>query len=83
MKAKDDMKTNLPAWSCYQEQGIAKSVLAYHPILGRVVQSQAIRRVFKDCSKLGIEYHDIDGHIQKLTRTLRHLIYRRHGLFHQ
>jgi len=27
-----------------------------------------IRKIFKDCSKLGIEHHDIDSHIHKLTK---------------
>jgi len=31
---------------------------------------KAIRKNFKDCSKLGTEYHDIDLHIQKLTKAL-------------
>jgi len=31
---------------------------------------KAIRKIFKDCSKLGIEYLNIDLHIQKLTKEL-------------
>ena len=31
---------------------------------------KAIRKIFKDYFKLGIEYHDIDSHVQKLTKTL-------------
>ena len=31
---------------------------------------KAIKNIFKDCSKLGIEYHDIDLPILKLTKTL-------------
>ena len=31
---------------------------------------KAIRKIFKDCANLGIEYHDIDPHIQKITKTL-------------
>ena len=31
---------------------------------------KAIRKIFKVCFKLGIEYHDIDSHVQKLTKTL-------------
>ena len=31
---------------------------------------KAIRKIFKDCFKLGIEYLDIDSHIRKLTKTL-------------
>jgi len=31
---------------------------------------KAIRKIFKDCSKLGIEYLNIDLYIQKLTKEL-------------
>jgi len=31
---------------------------------------KAIRKIFKDCLKLGIEYLNIDLHIQKLTKEL-------------
>ena len=30
----------------------------------------AIRKIFKGCFKLGIEYPDIDSYVQKLTKTL-------------
>ena len=30
---------------------------------------KAIRKIFKDCFKLGIEYHGMDSHVQKLTKT--------------
>ena len=30
---------------------------------------KANRKIFKDCFKLGIEYHDIDSHVQKPTKT--------------
>jgi len=31
---------------------------------------KAIRKIFKDCSKLGIEYLNIDSHIEELTKEL-------------
>jgi len=31
---------------------------------------KAIQKIFKDCSKFGIEYLNIDLHIQKLTKEL-------------
>ena len=34
-----------------------------------IYAKKAIRKIFKDCSKFGIEYH-IDLNIQKITRTL-------------
>jgi len=33
-------------------------------------EKKATQKIFKDCSKLGIEYLNIDLHIQKLTKEL-------------
>ena len=43
---------------------------------------KATRTIIKDCFKLGIEYHDIDSHVQKLTKTLAIKYIEDDGPFH-
>ena len=45
-------------------------LFTYHFTCLHASDKKAIRKIFKDCFKLGIEYHDIDSHIQELTKTL-------------